>query len=271
MPKGTHRLYDFAGYAGATVIWDVTDPLDPDTLGVIRDVSIVYHHSGDVTADHRYLYLCDELSIGSNADISIWDIADPAVPMRVGQIGDASATVHNIYVIGNLAYVAYYSSGFRVYDLADPTNPVVAGQYDTNQRTGEGFIGAIGAYVYLPSGNILVCDIENGLFAFSVTPLLASEDAADAAFKLAQNFPNPFNPSTRIPFELTRGGRVGLSVFDVAGRRVRAVLERVLPAGLHEIEWDGRDDAGRPVASGVYFYRMQSGPQTETRRMVLLK
>jgi flagellar hook assembly protein FlgD len=64
---------------------------------------------------------------------------------------------------------------------------------------------------------------------------------------------------------------VGLSVFDVAGRRVRAVLERVLPAGLHEIEWDGRDDAGRPVASGVYFYRMQSGPQTETRRMVLLK
>ncbi|HXV13878.1 MAG TPA: choice-of-anchor B family protein, partial [Candidatus Krumholzibacteria bacterium] len=268
-PKGVDRLYDFHG-RDATVIWDVTDPSNPDTLGVIDDPSIVYHHSGDVTTDQRYLYLCDELATGSIPDITIWDILDPAQPVRVGQIADA-ATVHNIYIVDDLAYVAYYSSGFRVYDVSNPTAPVLAGQYDTSKRSGESFIGAIGAYVYLPSGNILVCDIENGLFAFTVTPVVASDGPAEADFLLEQNFPNPFNPSTRIPFELTRGGRVALSIYDVAGRRVRAVLDRVMPAGLHETEWDGRDDGGRAVSSGVYFYRMQAGSRTETRRMVLLK
>ncbi len=273
MPKGTDRLYDFhgRGITNDTVIWDVSDPAHPDTLGIINDPSIVYNHSGDVTPDQRYLYICDELATGSSPDITIWDIANPSTPVRVGQVADDNSTVHNIYVVGNLAYVAYYASGFKVFDLTDPTRPVLAGQYDTTMRNGESYIGAIGAYVGLPSGNILVCDIENGLFAFTVTPALATDEPADAAFRLEQNFPNPFNPSTHIPFELTRGGRVVLSVYDVAGRRVRAVLDRELPAGLHEAEWDGKDEAGRSVASGVYFYRMQAGAETETRRMVLLK
>ncbi|HEU4929788.1 MAG TPA: choice-of-anchor B family protein [Candidatus Krumholzibacteria bacterium] len=268
-PKGTDRLYDFHGRDG-TVIWNVADPANPDTLGVIDDPSIVFHHSGDVTEDQRYLYLCDELASGSVPDITIWDIQDPASPVRVGQLGDG-ATVHNIYVVGDLAYVAYYSAGFRVYDLANPTQPVLAGQYDTSKRTGEGFIGAIGAYVYLPSGNVLVCDIENGLFVFTVTPATLSERSEAGAFHLKQNVPNPFNPSTRIPFELTRGGRVTLSIFDVAGRHVRSLVDRDFPAGTHETEWDGRDDAGQSASSGVYFYRLQTGSHSETRRMVLVK
>ena len=267
-PKGTDRLFDFHGRDG-TVIWDVSNPADPDTLGVIDDPSIVFHHSGDVTEDQRYLYLCDELANGSVPDITIWDIQNPALPVRVGQLNE-SATVHNVYVVGDLAYVAYYSAGFRVYDVSDPTHPTLAGQYDTSKRAGEGFIGAIGAYVYLPSGNILVCDIENGLFVFTVAPVTLTERAADA-FRLKQNVPNPFNPSTRIPFELTHGGRVTLSIFDVAGRRVRDLVDRDFPAGAHAADWDGRDDAGLPAASGVYFYRMQSGSLTETRRMVLVK
>jgi len=271
-PKGTNRLYDFHGTTArgnATVIWDVTDPANPDTLGIITN-PVTFHHSGDVTEDERYLYICDELATGSTPDITIWDIQDPASPVRVGQLNDA-ATVHNIYVIGDLAYIAYYSAGFRVYDISNPTQPSLAGQYDTSKRTGEGFIGAIGAYVYLPSGNILVCDIENGLFVFTVTPATLTERSAGGAFHLKQNVPNPFNPSTRIPFELTRGGRVTISIFDVAGRRVRSLLDRDFTAGTHQTGWDGRDDAGRLAASGVYFYRMQSGSHSETRRMVLVK
>jgi choice-of-anchor B domain-containing protein len=268
-PRGT-RLYDFHGRDG-TVIWDVSNPSDPDTLGVIDDPTIVFHHSGDVTPDERFLYICDELMTGPGADISIWDIVSAAAPVRVGQIADVNSSVHNIYIVGTLAYVAYYAAGFRVYDVTDPVHPVLAGAYDTSKRSGEGFIGAIGAYAYSPSGNIFVCDIENGLFIFSVTPTAASPSQEDAGFVLEQNAPNPFNPSTRIPFELTRGGRVTLDVYDVQGRRVRQVLNRVLPAGTHDAEWDGRDDTGRSVASGVYFYRMASLTRVETRRMVLLK
>ena len=70
MPKGTNRLYDFHGRDN-TVIWDVTDPANPVTLGTIDDPSIAFHHSGDVTADQRYLYLCDELATASTPDITI--------------------------------------------------------------------------------------------------------------------------------------------------------------------------------------------------------
>jgi hypothetical protein len=149
---------------------------------------------------------------------------------------------------------------------------VLAGQYDTSRRTGEGFVGAIGAYAYSPDGNIYVCDVENGLFAFAVTPVVAST-APDAAapFELAQNAPNPFNPVTTIPFELARAGRVTLDVYDVAGRRVRSLADGDLAAGLHQRSWDGRDDAGRAVASGVYFYRLKAAGRSETRRMLLLK
>jgi hypothetical protein len=91
MPKGTDRLYDFHG-RDDTVIWDVSDPANPDTLGIISDPEIVFHHSGDVTADQRYLYICDELARGARPDITIWDIEDPSTPTRVGSIADADAT-----------------------------------------------------------------------------------------------------------------------------------------------------------------------------------
>jgi hypothetical protein len=268
-PRG-NRLYDFHGRDGA-VIWDITDPASPDTLGVIHSPDIRFYHSGDVTADERYLYLCDELMTGSGADVTVWDIQDPAGAFKVGQISDSDATVHNVYVVGDMMYVAYYAAGFKVFDLADPEKPVLAGQYDTSRRSGDGFIGAIDVFAYSPDGNFYVIDIENGLFAFSVTPAAAAAAPDPAPFHLSQNAPNPFNPATTIPFELTRADRVQLDVFDVAGRRVRALLDGQRAAGLHQAAWDGRDDAGRAVASGVYFYRLQAAGRVETRRMLLLK
>jgi choice-of-anchor B domain-containing protein len=267
-PLGT-RLYDFHGRDG-TVIWDVTDPSDPDTLGVISDPAIVFHHSGDATADQNTLFVCDELITHPGPDVTIWDISDPATPVRIGRIAEADATVHNVYVVGDLLYAAYYSAGFAVFDVSDPVHPVRAAGYDTSKRTGEGFVGAIGAFVVSP-GRVYVCDIENGLFVFTVVRDVPLPASPEAAFALAQNTPNPFRSNTRISFELRRSGRVSLAVYDVAGRRVRALFEGPLPAGTRGFEWDGRDDSGSAVASGVYFYRVDAGPHTETRRMVLVR
>lgn len=88
---------------------------------------------------------------------------------------------------------------------------------------------------------------------------------------LNQNRPNPFNPSTVITFELPQSSRVRLDVFDVAGRRVATVLDRVLDAGPQRAIWSARDDSGRPLASGVYFYRLRTPTAERTRRMVLVK
>lgn len=92
-----------------------------------------------------------------------------------------------------------------------------------------------------------------------------------AAFGLRGNHPNPFNPKTNIAFTLERAGAVSLAVFDTAGRRVTTLHEGLLEAGAHDVEWDGRDSAGRPAASGLYFVRLQGEGQVDTAKLLLAK
>jgi hypothetical protein len=95
---------------------------------------------------------------------------------------------------------------------------------------------------------------------------------AVSPFRLHANVPNPFNPVTRITFDLPAVQAVDLAIFDVAGRRVRQLLTAAPhPAGPHSLVWDGRDDQGRTVGTGVYFYRIVAGPHVQTKKMLLLK
>jgi hypothetical protein len=91
--------------------------------------------------------------------------------------------------------------------------------------------------------------------------------------KLGQNYPNPFNPVTRIDYWVPGAGKseVSLVVYDVRGARVRTLVAGDRPAGRYTVEWDGRNDHGVAVSSGVYFYRMRAGGFADTHRMVLLK
>ncbi len=93
---------------------------------------------------------------------------------------------------------------------------------------------------------------------------------------LGQNYPNPFNPTTRIEYRLPEtgpGGKTSVSVvvYDVRGAKVRVLVSGAEPAGKHVVEWDGRNDAGEAVGSGVYFYRLQTPHFVDTRKMVLVK
>ncbi|MFQ5607858.1 MAG: FlgD immunoglobulin-like domain containing protein [Candidatus Zixiibacteriota bacterium] len=90
-------------------------------------------------------------------------------------------------------------------------------------------------------------------------------------FVLDQNYPNPFNPSTKISFTITARDRVSLEVYNMAGRKVRILVNQDLPAGAHIVEWDGRDDTGESVASGIYLYRLMAGKRSAARKMTLLK
>ena len=85
------------------------------------------------------------------------------------------------------------------------------------------------------------------------------------------NYPNPFNAMTLIPFDLAFSGRVRLSVYDVLGRKVRTLVEGPMSPGHYTIPWDGRDDAGQPVASGWYVVRLQADTFSDTKTMILIK
>jgi hypothetical protein len=92
----------------------------------------------------------------------------------------------------------------------------------------------------------------------------------DATF-LAQNWPNPFNPSTTIAFGLKTGGHVSLRIYDASGRLVKTLIDGSMQAGRYEKNWNGRDNEGSIVSSGVYFYRLVTNGFGETRKMILLR
>lgn len=101
--------------------------------------------------------------------------------------------------------------------------------------------------------------------AEGVLPQLPSE------YELSANYPNPFNPSTKIDFALPDPQQVKLVIYAVDGRRIATIVDRDLPAGRHSVTWTGRDDRGETVASGIYFYRIVAGPFSRTCKMTLLK
>ncbi|MCZ6766748.1 MAG: T9SS type A sorting domain-containing protein, partial [bacterium] len=129
-----------------------------------------FHHSGYPTADGKHLFITNELAEHPTADITVWNIEDLSSPYQVASIAEPSATVHNLYIIDDYAYVSYYTLGFHVYDVSDPTNPCLADSHDTSALTGDGFDGAFGVYPFAPSGTIYVSDRQRGLFVFSFTP-----------------------------------------------------------------------------------------------------
>lgn len=109
-------------------------------------------------------------------------------------------------------------------------------------------------------------------YTFTQLPDLSPAGAAPAAAAaLRPNFPNPFNPSTTFSFELKDADQAELVVLDVRGHLVRTLVSGVVEGGVHEVVWDGRDDAGRPVSSGVYRYRLRAAGLQYTRSATLIK
>ncbi len=88
---------------------------------------------------------------------------------------------------------------------------------------------------------------------------------------LYQNYPNPFNPSTSISFYMPGPDRVRLEIFDVKGRRIRTLADQQMEGGRRTIHWDGSNDAGRRVSSGIYLYRLVCGKRTLTRKLAMMR
>ena len=90
-------------------------------------------------------------------------------------------------------------------------------------------------------------------------------------FELSQNYPNPFNPTTRIQFTIPKAGHVDLVVYDLLGRKVKTLVNDDRHVGKHTVTWNGTDDQGFSVSSGVYFYRLAAGELSKVQKMMLMK
>lgn len=196
--------------------------------------------------------------------------------------------VQTFYAIPNLGMV-YDNNGnglvsearkydFLTHGFADTTN---LGQFD------QSYCIATGPFTLAPAQSDTACFVivagaslaalQSGVVSArenyrQATPI---DDGGDvhlpSAFALEQNYPNPFNPETVISYTLSRTAPVTLTIFNLLGQEVTNLIDETQTAGVHAVTWDGRDQSGKPVASGVYFYRLKASDQSETKKMLLLK
>ena len=116
-----------------------------------------------------------------------------------------------------------------------------------------------------PTARVTTLTDESGAFSLPLRDIAPPREN-----ELMQNHPNPFNPSTLIPFEISEGGHVRLDVYNILGQRVVTLIDEERPAGFHRVQWDGADAVGRGVAAGVYIYRLSTGNWHDARKLMLL-
>jgi len=104
-----------------------------------------------------------------------------------------------------------------------------------------------------------------------VEVLLRPRTIRPTEYVLGQNFPNPFNPSTTIEYDLKEDGMVSLKIYDILGQQVRELVQEWQPTGRYRVVWDSRNQGGAEVANGIYFYELRSGNYRALRKMLLLK
>jgi flagellar hook assembly protein FlgD len=92
-----------------------------------------------------------------------------------------------------------------------------------------------------------------------------------ANFTLTQNHPNPFNPETEIGFQLPEAGQVVLKIYNTRGQEILTLADKQYEAGFHTLRWDGNDNYGDPVTSGIYLYRIRAGKFSQVKKMSLLR
>jgi len=276
--------YGASGYVHDVYVWNdtayvssantydlvnLTNKSNPQLISQSAALPGIYAHSGWLTEDKRYFIACEEFNV---RDITIWDLQDRSSwdIIEQGWQMTGSSPVHNVFVLGNYAHISYYTSGYVVLDISEPSSPQFAGQYDTYpQNNGANYDGAWGCYPYLPSGNVLVSDMSTGLYILKFTsPTTSIEDdnSATSGFSLEQNYPNPFNPNTRIKFTIKNSEFVTLKVYNAIGQEIIALISEEKFAGTYEVNFNASE-----LPSGVYFAKMTSGNQTQIIKMSLLK
>jgi len=231
---------------------DISNPEDPVFAGI-------YNTGGDVQSVFvvgRYAYLAVEYS-----GLHIVDVSDPADPVLVGFCPVQSYAL-DVFLADNFAYITCWSLGMVVMDITDPANPYQVGDYDTPGWAYNVVAASddAGNYIYVMDYSSLLVLHQTHTGAFE------NKIEIPQNFSLSQNYPNPFNAATVIRYTLPEPANVVIEIYDILGRRVKTLISEQQQAGYHQVIWNSQDNS-----SGIYFYRIQAGDYTETRKMLLLR
>ena len=201
-----------------------------------------YNHSGWLSDDGLIYAMQDE---NHGYDIKILDVSDYtniSVLSTFNSGVDVNSMAHNGIIKDNLLYVAYYHDGLRVFDISDPYNPNQVNSYDTyTPNNHASYKGAWGVYPYLNSGNILVSDMQSGLY---VIELNTNSTSVKQELDNTIIFPNPISSA----FKISHPSATGIEIYDIAGR---IVLTKKIDTNSNTIYRNG-------ITNGLYIYKLYS-------------
>lgn len=261
--------YASHGYGGL-FIWDFTNPTDPQYIASFASDNEGYNHSSWVTENGETLIFAEEVPTGlPMVTVDIRDMAnDNIIPynqeVQFPLLGPeyTDNTPHNPYIIGDYVYTSYYEDGVQIIDISDPTNPTLAGYYDTYPSNTEynGYAGCWGVYPFLPSGNIIASDMSNGLFVLQF-------DESVNTNKLPENInsfevsPNPTDGLLKIELKSENQTNAKIILTSLTGQ---LISEKTVDFNGTYSEWLDISD----LPSGMYFLSIGDEKQSETKKIV---
>jgi hypothetical protein len=256
--------------------WDFVDVVPASSQDVYSTVAPTLYDSSAAGAHWTVFYVAGHRRSGQTVETapdsgySVDNLA-PSAPANVA--ASVAGTTVNLNwddpVDTDFKYFAIYrstTSGFDPKAIA-PLATITSTEYGDNAVVvGTRYYYRVSTYDF--AGNQSTFSPE---FSALVTSVDDGGSTIPTEFALQQNYPNPFNPETKIEYQLPTPGNVRLTIYTVLGQEVKRLVDRSQAAAYHTVVWDGRDNAGAPMPSGIYFYRIESGSFTAIKKMLLMK
>ena len=239
----------------------VINVANPDAPYVVTTRSIP-GLAQDIQISGNYAYVNDY-----NYQVHLFDLSNPAAPVLASKIVSAYSQPTGVAAADGVVYIGGASSGLYVYDASDPALPYLLGAVYPPEYANS--IEVAGGYVYMADGD------EGLVVAYAQCENPAdgppAGDVTAGALTLLPAWPNPTRGDVMLHYVVPNASGVRLEVFNVAGNRVRRLLEQPVRAGRWTMAWDGRDDSGRRLAAGSYIVRLTSSQGRSATRVTLLR
>ena len=245
-------------YSGLQIL-NISNPNSPQFVTVFSYLgSNTLYNS--MCLQNEHIYLADGYGY-----FEIVNITDPANPMLAGQYFN-SAETKDIEVVGDFILLANGDQGLQVVNVSDAANPYWVTSFENS---------ALSTKIDIKDSRILIADYYSLLWLnYSILTDINIENGnlyKYSDYHLYPNYPNPFNHSTLIKYDIPRRSHVTITIYNILGQKITTLLDQEIPQGNYSVAWDGRNSHGITVSSGIYYCRLSFGNVQSAVKVIYLK
>ncbi|MDK9700089.1 MAG: T9SS type A sorting domain-containing protein [bacterium] len=251
MAFSNNYLYLTDGWLNTVYCLNVIDPYSPFVDGTF---SLTQYGPLGIDADNNYLY------ISNTRGYEVFNASNPDSIVSVSLL-QLNGTSYGLKLADHQLAVSLFNAGIGVVNVWDPSNPYLTGFY---RRIDSKMVNLSWMGNHVVCANTYSLDVYDVSDALGVREVIASKPPTE--YQLHQNFPNPFNATTTIEYALPNAGRVELKLFDLMGREVSTLVDRMQTPGTYQVKVNSEQ-----LSSGTYFYRLSVGSFVATRKFVVLR